>query len=54
MLYDAGLTGDADTAAFLAARARPVDPIRTARDVVVSAVGGRSVPAVLRGYTRKQ
>ena len=54
MLYDAGLTGDADTAAFLAARARPVDPIRTARDVVVSAVGDDLYRLFFEGYTRKQ
>jgi UDP-galactopyranose mutase len=53
-LYGAGLTSDADAEAFLAARAQPVDKIRTSEDVVVSAVGRELYETFFRGYTRKQ
>ncbi|WP_254606672.1 UDP-galactopyranose mutase [Sphingomonas bacterium] len=53
-LYDAGLTCDADAAAFLAARAEPVADIRTSEDVVVSAVGRELYELFFRGYTLKQ
>lgn len=54
MLFDAGLKDDEDAAAFLAARAQPVDEIRTSKDVVVSAVGDELYRLFFRGYTRKQ
>ena len=54
MLYDAGLTSEEDVEAFLAARAEPVDPIRTSADVVVSRVGRELYETFFRGYTRKQ
>ena len=53
-LYDGGLETDADAAAFLAARAEPVDPIRTSEDVVVNAIGRELYETFFRGYTRKQ
>jgi UDP-galactopyranose mutase len=40
--------------AFLAARAEPVDPIRTSADVVVSKVGRELYETFFQGYTRKQ
>jgi UDP-galactopyranose mutase len=54
MLYDAGLETEDDVEAFLAARAEPVDPIRTSADVVVSRVGQELYRTFFRGYTRKQ
>ncbi len=39
---------------FFAARAEPVAPIRTAEDVVVSAVGRELYEKFFQGYTRKQ
>lgn len=54
MLYDAGLETEEDVEAFLAARAEPVDPIRTSADVVVSRVGRELYETFFRGYTRKQ
>jgi UDP-galactopyranose mutase len=39
---------------FLAARAEPRDPIRSAEDVVVNAVGRELYETFFRGYTRKQ
>ncbi|ONF95104.1 UDP-galactopyranose mutase precursor [Sphingomonas jeddahensis] len=54
MLYDAGLESDDDVEAFLAARAEPVEPIRTSADVVVSRVGRELYETFFRGYTRKQ
>jgi UDP-galactopyranose mutase len=54
LLYDAGLKTDADAAAFLAARAEPVDRPKTSEDVVVSAVGRELYELFFRGYTRKQ
>ena len=53
-LYDAGLETDEDAAAFLAARAEPVDEVRTSEDVVVGAVGQDLYRKFFRGYTRKQ
>ena len=53
-LYDAGLTSDAEAAAFLAERAEPVDVVRTSEDVVVGAVGQDLYRKFFRGYTRKQ
>ncbi len=53
-LYDAGLASDADAAAFLAARAEPLDAVRTSEDVVVGAVGHDLYRKFVRGYTRKQ
>ena len=54
MLFDAELESDADAAAFLAARAQPVDEVRSSEDVVVSAVGDELYRLFFRGYTRKQ
>ncbi|MFD1786736.1 UDP-galactopyranose mutase [Sphingomonas floccifaciens] len=54
LLYDAGLESEEDVEAFLAARAEPVDPIRTSADVVVSRVGRELYETFFRGYTRKQ
>ena len=53
-LYGLDLRTDADAAAFLAARAEPVEPIRTSEDVVVSAVGRELYELFFQGYTRKQ
>jgi UDP-galactopyranose mutase len=50
-----GLSLDsAGAAAFLAARATPIDDIRTSRDVVVSQVGEELYRTFFEGYTRKQ
>lgn len=54
LLYDAGLADDAATEAFLQARAEPVDPIRTSKDVVVARVGRELYETFFRGYTAKQ
>jgi UDP-galactopyranose mutase len=54
LLYDLGLTTDADAEAFLAGRAEPVEPIVTSADVVVSKVGRELYETFFRGYTRKQ
>ncbi|WP_088332068.1 UDP-galactopyranose mutase [Sphingomonas mucosissima] len=54
LLYDAGLETEDDVEAFLAARAEPVEPIRTSADVVVSRVGRELYETFFRGYTRKQ
>jgi UDP-galactopyranose mutase len=53
-LYAADLESDEDAAAFLAARAEPVENVRTSEDVVVSAVGRDLYEKFFRGYTRKQ
>jgi UDP-galactopyranose mutase len=53
-LYGLNLSSDAEVEAFLAARAEPVDPIRTSADVVVSKVGRELYETFFRGYTRKQ
>jgi UDP-galactopyranose mutase len=53
-LYGLKLEDETDTAAFLAARAEPVDPITTSADVVISKVGHELYETFFRGYTRKQ
>ena len=45
---------EAGAEAFLAARAEPVETIRTSEDVVVSKVGRELYEKFFRGYTRKQ
>jgi UDP-galactopyranose mutase len=52
-LYGLSLDG-AGMEAFLAARREPVDPVRTAEDVVVSTVGRDLYEKFFRGYTHKQ
>ncbi len=52
-LYGLSLT-PAELEAWFAARAEPVDPIRTSEDVVVSKVGRELYEKFFRGYTRKQ
>ena len=54
MLFDAGLKTDDEAAAFLAARAEPVEDIRTSEDVVINAIGRELYELFFRGYTRKQ
>jgi UDP-galactopyranose mutase len=54
MLFDAGLESDEDAAAFLAARAEPVEDIRTSEDVVINGIGRELYELFFRGYTRKQ
>lgn len=54
MLYNLNLSSDAEVDAFLAARAEPVDPIRTSADVVMAKVGRELYEMFFRGYTRKQ
>jgi UDP-galactopyranose mutase len=53
-LFDAGLADDDAAAAFLAARAEPVERARTSEDTVVGAVGRELYELFFRGYTRKQ
>lgn len=53
-LYDLDLQSDADAERFLAARAEPVEPVRTSADVVISAVGRDLYKTFFEGYTRKQ
>jgi UDP-galactopyranose mutase len=53
-LFDLALQTDAEAAAYLAARAEPVEEIRTSEDVVVSAVGRELYELFFQGYTRKQ
>jgi len=53
-LYDANLASDEAAAAFLAARAEPVEKIKTSRDVVVNAIGTDLYEKFFQGYTRKQ
>jgi UDP-galactopyranose mutase len=53
-LFDAKLETEEDAAAFLAARAEPVDDIQTSEDVVINAVGRELYELFFRGYTRKQ
>jgi UDP-galactopyranose mutase len=53
-LFDAGLETDEDAAEYLAARAEPVDEIKTSEDVVINAVGQELYELFFRGYTRKQ
>jgi len=54
MLFDAKLETDEDAAAFLAARAEPVDDIQTSEDVVINAVGRELYEKFFKGYTNKQ
>jgi len=54
LLYDLHLETDDQAAAWLAARAEPVEKIQTSEDVVVSAVGRELYETFFRGYTRKQ
>jgi len=53
-VYGLTLSSDAEAAAFMAARAEPVVPVRTSEDVVVSKVGRDLYDKIFRGYTRKQ
>ncbi|WP_353049324.1 UDP-galactopyranose mutase [Paraburkholderia strydomiana] len=53
VLYSLNLSPE-EAEAFLAARAEPVDEIRTSEDVVVSKVGRELYEKFFRGYTRKQ
>jgi UDP-galactopyranose mutase len=53
-LYGLELKTDAEVEAFLAARAEPVDYVRTSEDVVVAKVGRELYEKFFRGYTRKQ
>jgi UDP-galactopyranose mutase len=53
-LYDLDLKDDEETAAWLAARAEPVETVRTSEDVVVSAIGRELYETFFQGYTRKQ
>ncbi len=52
-LYGLDLTSD-ELDAWFAARAEPVDTVRTSEDVVVSKVGRELYEKFFRGYTRKQ
>jgi UDP-galactopyranose mutase len=52
-LYNLDLTSD-ELDAWLAARAEPVEEIRTSEDVVVSKVGRELYEKFFQGYTRKQ
>lgn len=52
-LYGLSLTSP-ELEAWFAARAEPVEEIRTAEDVVVSTVGRELYELFFRGYTRKQ
>jgi len=52
-LYGLDLTSD-ELDAWFAARAEPVDAVRTSEDVVVSKVGRELYEKFFRGYTRKQ
>lgn len=53
-LYGCNLADDEEAAAFLKARAEPVDVVRTSADVVISAVGRELYETFFQGYTRKQ
>jgi UDP-galactopyranose mutase len=52
-LYGLSLTSE-ELEAFLARRAEPISPVRTAEDMVVSRVGRDLYEKFFRGYTRKQ
>jgi UDP-galactopyranose mutase len=54
LLFDAGLSTEAQAEAFLAARAEPVEAIRSSEDVVVSTVGRELYETFFKGYTTKQ
>jgi UDP-galactopyranose mutase len=53
-VYGLDLKSEEEAAAFLAARAEPVEVIRTSADVVISAVGRDLYEKFFQGYTRKQ
>jgi len=53
-LYNLDLQTDEAAVEFLAARAEPVEKVRTSEDVVVSAVGRELYETFFQGYTRKQ
>lgn len=53
-LYGLDLQTEEDAAAFLAARAEPVEVIQTSADVVISAIGRDLYETFFQGYTRKQ
>lgn len=53
-LYGLELQTDEEAEAWLAARAEPVETIKTSEDVVVSAIGRELYEKFFRGYTRKQ
>jgi UDP-galactopyranose mutase len=53
-LYGLSLSTDDEAAAFLEARAEPVDHVRNSEDVVVAKVGRELYETFFRGYTRKQ
>lgn len=54
LLYGLDLGSEEEAAAFLAARAEPVEVVRTSADVVISAVGEELYRTFFQGYTRKQ
>jgi UDP-galactopyranose mutase len=54
LLFDANLQNKEQAKQFLAARAEPVEEIRTSEDVVINAVGRELYELFFRGYTRKQ
>jgi UDP-galactopyranose mutase len=54
LLYGLDLKTEAEAVAFLAARAEPVDVVRTSADVVISAIGRELYETFFQGYTRKQ
>ncbi|WP_102959090.1 UDP-galactopyranose mutase [Mangrovicella endophytica] len=53
-LYGLSLSTDAEAEAFFAARAEPIEKIKTSEDVVVASVGRELYEKFFRGYTRKQ
>jgi UDP-galactopyranose mutase len=53
-LFGLDLKTDEQASEYLAARAEPVDEIRTSEDVVINAVGRELYELFFRGYTRKQ
>ena len=53
-LYDLDMTTEAEVDDFLAARAEPVEVVRTSADVVVSKIGRELYETFFQGYTRKQ
>jgi UDP-galactopyranose mutase len=54
LLYGLDLKTEEQAAAFLAARAEPVEIVRTSADVVISAIGRELYETFFQGYTRKQ
>ncbi|MFW2829390.1 UDP-galactopyranose mutase [Sphingomonas sp. ID0503] len=54
LLYGLDLANEEEAATFLAARAEPVDVVRTSADVVISAIGRELYETFFQGYTRKQ